>query len=168
MSNDGDNQPAPIANHAVIGGYGVPGRAVAEWMKAHGIPFVVIELNAQIVERCSATGTPIIGGDVRTETTLIQAGIERASYLALTVPVESIVLEVIPVARRLNPSVRIIARCTFISGGLEAMRRGADETVVAEEIAALEFVRRFELGPAHWHTHRNLNAAVPETAKTKG
>src|SRR5450432_2275218 len=121
---------------AVIAGYGVPGRAVAEWMGAQQIPFVVIEQNDDIVGRCSETGTSIIAGDVRDEQTLRRAGIERATLFAIAVPLEPIVLEAVALARRLNPTLRIIARCTYISGGLEAVRRGADETIVAEEIAA--------------------------------
>ena len=74
---------------AIIAGFGVPGRAVAEWMTDHKIPYTVIEKNAQIVDRCSLTGTPIIAGDVQDEAILRQAGIENAGVFAVTVPVES-------------------------------------------------------------------------------
>ena len=85
-------------------------------------------------------------GDCRNEQTLIRAGVERASLLALTVPVESVVLEAVAIARKMNPSMRIIARVQYISAGLDAVRRGADEAVVAEELAAREFVRLLEGG----------------------
>jgi voltage-gated potassium channel Kch len=49
--------------------------------------------------------------------------------------------EVVEAARKMNPSARIIARCTFVSGGLEATRRGADEVVIAEQVVAAEFGR---------------------------
>jgi voltage-gated potassium channel Kch len=143
-------QPAPasteLSGHAIIAGYGVPGRAFAEWMTLKQLPYIVIEKNESIVERCSATGTTIIAGDVRSELAMLHAGIERASLLALTVPIESVVLEAITIARRLNPKVRIIARLQYISAGLDAVRRGADEAVVAEELAAREFVRLLEGG----------------------
>jgi len=133
---------------AVIAGFGVPGRAVAEWMAARQIPYVVIEQNLQIVDRCALTGTPIISGDVREEAVLRQAGIEKAGIFAITVPVEAVVLQTVAIARRLNPRLHIIARCTYISGGHEAHRLGANETIVAEEIAAHEFVRRLDSSSA--------------------
>jgi voltage-gated potassium channel Kch len=57
-----------------------------------------------------------------------------------------VVLEAVSIARKLNPKVRIIARVQYISAGLDAVRRGADEAVVAEELAAREFVRLLEGG----------------------
>ncbi len=141
-----------LSGHAIIAGYGVPGRAFAEWMSKHNLAFVVIEQNETIVDRCGKTGVAIIGGDVRSEQTLLEAGIRNASVLALTIPIESVVLEAIPIARKLNPKVRIIARVSYISSGLDAVRKGADETVVAEELAAREFVRLLGGGRATFHS----------------
>jgi voltage-gated potassium channel Kch len=132
---------ATFSGHGIIAGFGVPGRAVAEWMTARGMPFVVIEQNGMVVERCGRGGVPILTGNATDEAALGAAGIQRASLLVLALPNETTVLDAVSVARRLNPALRIIARCTYISGGLEAVRRGADQTVVAEELAAREFVR---------------------------
>jgi len=135
-------------DHAIIAGFGVPGRAVAEWMANHNIDFVVIEQNLDIVQRCGGRALSIIAGNVLDEEVLKRAGIERASVIAIALPNESVVLDTVSLARRLNPTIKIIARCTFISGGLEASRRGADETIVAEETAAREFVRLLDGGHA--------------------
>jgi len=138
--------PSELANHAIIAGFGVPGRAFAEWMTLHNMPHIVIEKNESIVARCAASKTLIIAGDIRSEHAMLHAGIKKASLLALTVPIETVVLEAVAIARRLNPTIRIIARVQYISAGLEAVRRGADEAVVAEELAAREFVRLLEGG----------------------
>lgn len=152
---------ASLTGHAIIAGYGVPGRAFAEWMTQRNLPYIVIEQNESIVERCSATGTTIIAGDVRSEQTLRYAGVERAAIVALTVPIESVVLEATLIARRLNPKARIIARVQYISAGLDAVKRGADEAVVAEELAAREFVRLLEGGRSTIRSadERNIRAA---------
>jgi len=146
MSDNGDI--SHLSGHAVIAGYGVPGRAVAEWMVGRGIPYVVIEANEKIVNRCGKSGTRMIHGDARNEQILLQAGIDRASIFAIAVPAECAAVEAVSIARRLNPNVRIIARCSYISGGLEATKRGAEETIVAEEVVAKEFVRRLNEHPA--------------------
>ena len=134
-----------LSEHAIIAGFGVPGRAVADRLAARQVPFCVIELNPKTVERCSHVGVHIIAGDVCDENTLRQAGVETASLLVLAVPSDHAVLEAVRVARTLNPTLRIFARCRFISSGMEAHRRGADQVVVEEQVVASEFQRLLEL-----------------------
>ena len=142
-----------LTGHAIIAGFGVPGRVVADWLAQHHVPYVVIERNPSVVERCGRVGVPIIGGDVREESSLTRAGIAAASLLAITIPDEPTVLQAVEAAYKLNPNLRMLARCTFISGGLEAARRGATETVVAEEVVAREFVRLLDGGHASIRAH---------------
>lgn len=130
-----------LTSHAVIAGFGVPGRAAAEIYKAAGISYCVIELNPSTVERCGHTGVPIIQGTVADEQTLRRAGVERADVLLLLVPDEKAVMAAIPLARKLNSAMKIVARCSYTSSGLEAHRIGADETIVAEQVVAREVQR---------------------------
>lgn len=129
-----------LSGHAVVAGFGVPGRAAADALRAGGTPFCVIELNPATVARAGHAGVPIIEGHAADEGALRRAGIERAAILILAVPDEPAVLAAIPVARRLNPHVRILARCQFTSAGMEATRRGADAVVVAEQVVATALV----------------------------
>jgi CPA2 family monovalent cation:H+ antiporter-2 len=129
--------PATLASHAIIVGFGVPGRAAADEFKREGVPYCVIELNPETVRRCGHTGVPIIEGHAADEGALRRAGIERATLLVLAVPDEPAVLAAVPVARRLNPAVRIIARCNYTSAGMTARTRGADEVIVAEQVVAV-------------------------------
>jgi len=135
-----------LSGHSIIAGFGVPGRAVAELLAARHQPFCVIELNPQTVERCAHVGVHIIAGDVCDEQTLLRAGVERAALLVLAVPSDPAVLEAVRVARRLNPGLRIFARCRFISSGMEAHRRGADEVIVEEQVVARELTQRIDAG----------------------
>jgi voltage-gated potassium channel Kch len=68
-------------------------------------------------------------------------------------PNEHAVTEMVTIARRLNPTVKIIARCEYVSTGMKLTRRGADEVVVAEEVIAREFSRLVEsvVAPAPPH-----------------
>ena len=130
----------PSAAHAIIAGYGVPGRAVGEWCKKQAIPFVVVELNEQIVERVSQSGVHVIQGSISEETTLREAGVERAVLLAITVPDDKAALAATTIAREANSSIRIITRCAYISVGMEASKRGADQVVIAEQVVAESFL----------------------------
>ncbi len=132
----------PPGGHAVIAGFGVPGRAVAELLTGRNMPFRVIEANPQTVERCAQLGFEMIAGDVSDERTLRQAGVDRAALFAIAVPNDAAVLEAVRLARAMNPTVHILARCHFISAGMEARRRGANEVVIEEQMVGEEFVRR--------------------------
>jgi CPA2 family monovalent cation:H+ antiporter-2 len=124
--------------HAIIAGFGLPGREVAHVMQLRGLPFCVIETNPATVERCQIAGMQIIEGDVAQEQTLLRAGIAKARLLVLAVPNEAVVLAAVKLARRLNPAVRIIARCHYTSAGMLARQHGAEAVVVAEQVVAEE------------------------------
>jgi voltage-gated potassium channel Kch len=124
----------------VIAGFGVPGRVLAESLKRRGIHYMVIDSNPQTAERCGP-GEPIVTGDARRPEVLKAAGIERATLFAATVPDENVVLQTVEEARRLNPSVRIVARCHYTSTGMRARQRGASDVVVSEQEVAKELNR---------------------------
>jgi CPA2 family monovalent cation:H+ antiporter-2 len=130
--------------HAIIAGFGVPGRAVADVLAAREVPFCVIELNRSTVERCSHAGVRIIEGDVIEESVLRGAGVEQSKLLVLAVPSDEAVLKAIRVARRLNPRIRIIARCRFVSAGMQAHQLGANEVIIEEHVVANEMKKLLE------------------------
>ena len=164
MPDDATPRPIPTV-HAIVAGFGVPGRHCADWLARHGRPFVVIELNGQTVDRCTRAGLSIIKGDATTDAALRAAGIDRADLLAVAIPDESTALAVVAAARRLNPTVRILARVNHVSVALEAVKQGADEAVVAEELAAREFVRLLEGGRSFFRGHDG-HPAVQAAAST--
>ena len=127
--------------HVVIVGFGLAGRAAVNTVIEQGVSYTVIETNPEVVQRCLPGGLHIIHGDAREAVVLRLAGIARATDVAVTVPDDDAALAVVEQARKLNPTARIIARCTFVSDGMEATRRGADETVIAEQVVATEFGR---------------------------
>ena len=61
--------------------------------------------------------------------------------LAITLPDERIVLEVLQIAKGLNPDLRMMARCNYTSTGIKAERAGACAVIVEEQIVALEFTK---------------------------
>jgi voltage-gated potassium channel Kch len=134
----------PPSGHAIIVGFGLSGRATANALISRKIPLYVIERNAETVQRCSIAGLRIVEGDATDEQVLRRAGIETAVFFAATMPNDPAVLEAVALARRLNPTVRIFARCEYVSTGMSAERKGADEVVVAEKVVATEFGRLVE------------------------
>ena len=142
MPGNENHPPQPTGPHVIIAGFGIPGRFIAELLDYHEIPYSVIELNTSIVDRC--TTVAMIQGDAREENILREAGIENATMLAVTLPAEDIVHQIIQTARRIRPDLRITARVNYTSAGLKAQQLGAEHVVIGEQLIAREFFRLFE------------------------
>ena len=127
--------------HVIVVGFGLSGRSVVNSVIEQNVSYTVIETNPVTVNRCLPGGLQIIQGDARKPDILRRAGIDRATDLAITMPNDSIVIEIVQQAKHMNPAVRVIARCTFVSDGMEAHKQGADETVIAEQVVAGAFGR---------------------------
>jgi monovalent cation:H+ antiporter-2, CPA2 family len=133
------SQPDAIDNlsgHAIIAGFGVPGRAAAEVLRRRGIDYVIVELNHATIGRLILGGKHIVEGDAADPQILQRAGIDRAAMVVVAVPDERAALLITRQARQLNPTVRIITRCHYISAGIEARSCGADEVVIEEQAVA--------------------------------
>jgi voltage-gated potassium channel Kch len=139
MQQQPHDDVSQLSGHAVIAGFGVPGRAVADHLHAGGMSYCVVEKNVQTVDRCRKSGLLIAEGDAADPEVLRRAGIERAVLFVCAVPNDDAMYAAVAEARRLNPALRIIARCRYVSSGIEATRRGADEVVVEEKAVAQAF-----------------------------
>lgn len=133
---------AQMQDHVIIAGFGVGGRFIAECLKERHIAFVVVELNPATCTTQRALGVEIIQGDISEEHVLRQAGVEDASVLALSIPDEDAALRATETANAIRPGIHIIASTRYTSTGLQALQKGADEIIVAEQAVAQEFYRR--------------------------
>ena len=134
-------EPAAPPVEVIIVGFGLPGRFVAEVLEAREIPYAVVELNPSNAKSIASCGNRVICGDARNVDILKSAGIEHAKILALTLPDEKAVIEVLHVARRINPAVKMLARCNYTSTGIKAEKAGAAAVLVEEQLMALEFAK---------------------------
>jgi len=133
-----------IHNHVIIAGFGVGGRFIAEYLRDQDIPFIIVEMNPETCDAQRALGLDVIEGDVADETVLRRAGIATASVLALTIPDEDAALAATERANLIRPEIHIIAGTRYTSTGLQALQKGADEVIVAEQAVAMEFYRRID------------------------
>lgn len=132
----------PMNDHVIIAGFGVGGRFIAEYLKQHHIPFVIVEMNPETCATQRTLGIETIHGDITDEAILRQAGVESANVLALALPDEAASLKATEMANRICPEIHIIAATRYTSTGLSALQKGADEVIVAEQAVAHEFYRR--------------------------
>jgi len=121
---------------AIVVGYGLVGRLVAERLAADGCVVTIVEMNLATIEKQLGLDRRCTYGDAREAETLRRAGIEKADAVIVTVPDEEAAVEVVRVARKLRPGVYIAARTNFVSRGLKARAMGADDVVIEEVVTA--------------------------------
>jgi CPA2 family monovalent cation:H+ antiporter-2 len=130
------------SNHTVIVGYGLNGQNVAASLRSHDLPYAILEMNPQTVKAASRAGEPIFYGDAISEVVLEHVGIERAQCAAFAISDPIATRQGVAAARRLNPSLYIIARTRYIAE-IEGLYAAGADTVIAEEFeTSLEIVRR--------------------------
>jgi len=129
-------------NHVVVAGFGRTGRAVARVLSASQIPLVVIELNHVLLNDVTTARVPVVWGDVTREEVLRAAGLENAKILVVAVPDQSTVHLSIERARRLNPSVFMIARAVREHHVSELRKLGVGAVVQPEFEGGVEMVRQ--------------------------
>ena len=132
-----------LSDHIIIAGYGITGRSVARAAEITGIPYMVIELNPDIIRREKSARRPFfIFGDAVQDEVLEHAGIRNARTLVVVVSDQEAVPRIVHKARRESPDLYIIARTQSIRNAQYLLDLGADEVVSEEFEAAREIFTR--------------------------
>lgn len=134
-----------LNDHLIIVGYGFNGRTVSKAAKTAGIPYIIIEINPEIVRREKARGERIYYGDATYEAVMEHAGIRDARILVIGISDPAATRKTVKMVKHLNPNIHIIARTRYLRemGPLRAL--GAEEVIPEEYETSVEvFVRLLE------------------------
>lgn len=131
-----------LEDHVVIIGYGVNGRNVARVLEGVRIPYVVVELNGEVVRAARAEGKPVLFGDFTRKEVLEACGIERAEALVVGIPDPDAVRRGVRQARSINPGLHIIVRARQVADIEAVLAAGADEVVAEEFETSIEIFTR--------------------------
>lgn len=139
----GRMQHKEVTGHTIVCGYGQMGEETAQALERRGFPYVVIDLDGARLGSLRERGVPCILGDASDPQVLEQAGLARASAVAITFPDRRTVERVVRTVRSMRQGVEIIARASGTEEGVvEALREaGASEVVHPSFEASLGFVR---------------------------
>lgn len=142
-SDPAAEQAEELRDHIIITGYGLTGKSVARTATIAGIPYMVIELNPEIIRQERSTFRPhFMFGDAVQREVLEHAGIRRARTLVVTVSDETAIPRIIHAARQLAPDVYILARTRQVRNARYLLELGADEIISDEFEASLEMFTR--------------------------
>jgi CPA2 family monovalent cation:H+ antiporter-2 len=136
-----DKYSSRLANHVVLCGYGRIGKNLGTVLEAHGIPFLVVELNAALIEQLAVRGIPHIYGDGFSRLVLEKTNLRKASCLVLTVPDPISSTGIATIARETNPDIKIIARVHRATDISVLRAAGVNAVVQPEFEASIEITR---------------------------
>lgn len=131
-----------LQQHVIIVGYGLNGRNLARVLRTVGVPYVILELNAEVVRRAKAKGEKINFGDATRREVLLHAGVERAWALVLAMSDASAARRTVDQAHRLNKKLHIIVRTRYVAEITELFELGADEVIPEEFETSIEIFSR--------------------------
>jgi voltage-gated potassium channel len=128
-----DRKIADLHGHVVVCGWGRVGRAVAADLAENGREVVVVDIDA---ERIATVPHMRVLGDATLDSTLRNAGIDRASALVAALEGDAENLFVTMSGRALNPSLFIVARARQDESIRKLTNAGADRVVNPQELGA--------------------------------
>jgi len=127
------NQISNLSNHVIVCGYGRNGMQAAERLTAYKRPFIVIERDKETIEKYEDE-ILFVEGDANEDTILLEAGVDRASYLIAALPDDADNLFVVLSARQLNTSLFIISRASKITSQKKLLLGGANKVIMPDKI----------------------------------
>jgi voltage-gated potassium channel len=115
-----------LKDHYIICGYGRVGRGAAEELRHAGVPFVVVDISPERVERAILAGLLAVAADSTHDDTLRHVGIERARGLVAALATDADNLFVLLSAKGLNPRIYVSTRAAEEGAEAKMRRAGAD------------------------------------------
>ena len=131
-----------LRDHVIIVGYGVNGRNLARVLGRVGIPFIVVELNPQVVRAERKRGRPIIYGDATRAEVLEHAGIRQARVVVIAISDAAGTRGTVDIARRLNSQVHLLVRSRYVHEMEPLFALGTNEVIPEEFETSIEIFSR--------------------------
>lgn len=125
-------QDEDLSNHLVIIGYGLNGSNLAKAATANHIPYRVIEMNPETVQREKAKGLPIYYGDASQDHILERVHLDKARAAVIAISDSSAIKSIIRNIRSISDTIYLVVRARYISEIPELIALGADEVIPEE------------------------------------
>ena len=127
-----------VRDHVIIVGYGLNGRNLSRVLGEVEIPYIALDIAADLVHSASKAGVPILYGDATNPTVLKQARIDQARVLVIAASDPFGARRIVQQARGLNPSLHIMVRTRYLNELQELHDLGANEVIPEEFETSIE------------------------------
>lgn len=123
-----------LRGHVIVVGFGVAGKLLARALTTSGIPYVILELNAETVRKASAEGEHIYYGDISSPEALLHAGVQEARAVVVLINDANAARRGAATLRSVAPDVPLLMRTRYL--GESASFESLATDVVYEEVEA--------------------------------
>ncbi len=137
-----------MKDHVIIIGRGHLGGHLVDHLRETARPYVLVEKDSMAVDDLIRAGEPVIVDDAKEESTLIEAGVDRARLIVITSNIIETALLVTKRSRERNKKATIIVRCYMdeFTEILESL--GANEVISSSKSAFNEIATHIGAVPA--------------------
>jgi voltage-gated potassium channel len=132
---------AQMHDHLIVCGYGRMGRLVCQEFSRQRLPFVVVEVNPELLAGFDVPHGIPLNGDAASDEVLRQAGVERARGLVTVMTSDADNLYTTMSARLLNKKVFIVARLEDPKAEQKLRRAGANRVVSPYQIGGVRLAQ---------------------------
>lgn len=162
---EGEKPKSTMINHVLVVGYGLNGKNLVTVLKDTGIPYIIVDLNGEVVKNAKNQGENILFGDATRTDVLTYAGIKNARVLVIAISDPDSTRRILKIAKSKNPDIHIIVRTRFVSEIEDLFKLGADQVIPEEFETSIEIFTRVL---RHYHIPRNIIAAQVDLIRREG
>ncbi len=132
-----------LKEHVIVCGYGRNGMKACDELTKWKKTFVLVEKEKAKLDAMQQSEGKFhfVCGDATVEDTLIQAGIEQASFIITTLPKDTDNVYIVLTARELNPNITIIARASEENSEKKLRIAGAHRIVRPDTLGGLHMAQ---------------------------
>jgi len=130
-----------LADHVVIGGYGRVGEMIARLLSAERVPWIALDLDADLVARAHRAGRPVFYGDASRREILDRVGGERARAFVVTTDASGATEGMVGAIRKAWPGAVIHARARDSEHAHQLMALGVSAVTPETLEASLQLAR---------------------------
>ena len=131
-----------LRDHLIVIGFGLNGTNVARAAEESGIPYVVLDMNADRVKEEKRKGVPIVFGDAQDPFILEHLHVYSARVAVVAISDPQATRKIVASIRSICRTVFVIVRTRFVKEIDELMRLGADEVIPEEYETSIEIFTR--------------------------
>lgn len=113
----------------IIAGFGRVGSLIASMLEEHGLSYLAIDQDVQAVSQHHKDGRNVFYGNAADPVFLAKCGLETAQSLAVTMDNPAKAEEIVRIARKENPKLKIIARARDERHAMKLYLAGVTEAV---------------------------------------
>ena len=134
-----ERKASNLKGHYIVCGIGEVGWHIATELCTTKRAHVIVDVNGHNIDKAlqAFPNSVFLEGDATDESTLLRAGIDKAKGLFAVTGDDNLNLVVTLTAKELNPSVRVVARCSAVANTGKMKKAGTDAIVSPDLIGGL-------------------------------